>query len=147
MEWLLRQWKKEDWLKQVNEKWANDTKAQAKHIKAIQQWYVNSQGQTMVVIPGPVQFTMGSPPDEDGRYDWEAPHLVRVGRTFAIAAKPVTCKQYLVFDPTFAVPQRFAPSKDCPIVNLSWYQAARYCNWLSKSEKPSSVTRNLRAIM
>jgi len=26
-----------------------------------QQWYVNGQGQTMVVIPGPVEFVMGSP--------------------------------------------------------------------------------------
>ena len=31
------------------------------------QWYVNGQGQTMVVIPGPVEFVMGSPPTEAGR--------------------------------------------------------------------------------
>ena len=33
------------------------------------QWYVNGQGQTMVVIPGPVEFVMGSPPTEEGRLD------------------------------------------------------------------------------
>ena len=31
------------------------------------QWYVNGQGQTMVVIPGPVEFMMGSPPTEAGQ--------------------------------------------------------------------------------
>ena len=31
------------------------------------QWYVNGQGQTMVVIPGPVEFVMGSPTTEAGR--------------------------------------------------------------------------------
>ena len=31
------------------------------------QWYVNGQGQTMVVIPGPVEVRMGSPATEVGR--------------------------------------------------------------------------------
>jgi hypothetical protein len=30
------------------------------------QWYVNGQGQTMVLIPGPVDFLMGSPKTEGG---------------------------------------------------------------------------------
>jgi hypothetical protein len=71
VEWLLRQWEDEPWLKQVNDEWAKDKEQRAKRLESIQQsirrekeklppqWYVNGQGQTMVVIPGPVQFLMG----------------------------------------------------------------------------------------
>ena len=70
-EWLLRQWKQEAWLKQVNEEWAKDKEQRDKRLEGIKQlltkdkektppqWYVNGQGQTMVVIPGPVEFVMG----------------------------------------------------------------------------------------
>ena len=106
-EWLLRTWKQEAWLKQVNEEWAKDEEGREKRIDGIKelvakdkektppQWYVNGQGQTMVVIPGPVEFVMGSPPTEAGRSDNETQHKKRIGRTFAIAAKSVTMEQYL----------------------------------------------------
>ena len=78
-EWLLRTWQQETWLKQVNDGWAKDKEEREKRLerirqlltkdkeKASPQWYVNSQGQTIVVIPGPVEFLMGSPPTEEGR--------------------------------------------------------------------------------
>ena len=48
------------------------------------QWYVNGQGQTMVVIPGPVEFLMGSPSRRKDRGFEETPHVewsdVCVGR-------------------------------------------------------------------
>src|SRR5205807_1733915 len=72
-EWLLRQWQQEAWLKQVNEEWAKESNQREKRLDRIKQmgakenekpspqWYVNGQGQTMVVIPGPVEFLMGVP--------------------------------------------------------------------------------------
>ena len=36
---------------------------------APRRWYVNGQGQTMVLLPGPVEFLMGSPAHEPGRLD------------------------------------------------------------------------------
>ena len=80
-EWLLRTWKQEAWLKQVNEEWAKDkAKGEGRswtgsrnwspakeQEKTPPQWYVNTQGQTMVVIPGPVEFVMGSPTTEAER--------------------------------------------------------------------------------
>ena len=48
----------------------------------------------MVVIPGPVEFVMGSPPTEAGRLDHEMQHKERIGRTFALAATPVTVQQF-----------------------------------------------------
>ena len=105
-EWLLRTWKQETWLKQVNEEWAKDKEQREKRLEGIgkalakdkektpPQWYVNGQGQTMVVIPGPVEFLMGSPTTEVGRQDHETRHKKRIDRTFAIAAKSVTLEQY-----------------------------------------------------
>ena len=82
-EWLLRTWKQEAWLNQVNEEWAKDkvkgvgwwvagrdkdSPPSTRHPPpSTPKWYVNGQGQTMVVIPGPVEFVMGSPPTEAGR--------------------------------------------------------------------------------
>jgi len=147
VEWLLREWKHETWLKQENEKWANEQVKRFDRIKqnlakekdkTPPQWYVNGQGQTMVVIPGPVEFMMGSPPTELNRRNVEVQHRMGIGRTFAIAAKPVTWEQYLQFAPQDEGKRKedgFSPSPDCPVNNISWYTAAKYCNWLSKQEK------------
>jgi formylglycine-generating enzyme required for sulfatase activity len=160
-EWLLRQWKPEQeaWLRQVNEDWAKDREGRDKRLEKIQdlvkkdrdrtppQWYVNSQGQTMVVVPGPVEFLMGSPATEEGRTPGETQHKRRIGRSFALAAKAVTVRefgQYLKankleawFDAGGQVPllmKRFSPDEEGPIVCVDWYRAAAYCNWLSKGE-------------
>ena len=98
-----------EWLQQTNEAWAKDKEQREKRLDGISsywrrkksktppQWFVNSQGQTMVVIPGPVQFLMGSPTTEAGRYDCEPQHQRRISRSFAIAAHSVTWEQYLQF--------------------------------------------------
>jgi eukaryotic-like serine/threonine-protein kinase len=147
-EWLLRQWKQEAWLKQINDAWAKDKERREKRLESIQQsvtrekekaspqWYVNGQGQTMVVIPGPVEFVMGSPTTEVRRGSNEFQHKKRIGRTFALAAKPVTVEQYRKFDPRHAIGkiERWAPTADSPVISMSWFQAVKYCNWLSKQE-------------
>ena len=78
VEWLLRQWRQDPWLKQVEQGWAEDGPQRQQRLQDIArqlagtkaaaqpQWYVNSQGHTMVVIPGPVEFLMGSPASESG---------------------------------------------------------------------------------
>jgi formylglycine-generating enzyme required for sulfatase activity len=30
--------------------------------------------------------------------------------------------------------QQWAPTPDCPALNVTWYEAAAYCNWLSEQE-------------
>ncbi len=102
---------------------------------SVRRWYVNGQGQTLVVIPGPVDFLMGSPLSENNRSDWEIQHPQRIGWTFAIAAQPVTKEQYLLFNPKFNHNgMRLYPDPTCPIGGLTWFRAAAYCNWLSKQE-------------
>jgi hypothetical protein len=45
-------------------------------------WYVNGQGQTFAVIPGPVTFRMGSPLTEADRFPWsEKPHVRVIPRS------------------------------------------------------------------
>src|SRR5262249_1370631 len=72
VEWLLRHWNHNNWLWEINEEWARQRDQQnnllagirkllAKHEKIPPQWFINGQGQTMVVLPGPVEFVMGSP--------------------------------------------------------------------------------------
>jgi formylglycine-generating enzyme required for sulfatase activity len=158
-EWLLRTWHQEAWLKQITDEWAKDKEQREKRLQSIQQavakdkektpphWYVNSQGQTMVVIPGPVEFRMGSPSTEEGRVPNELPHKGRIGRTYALAAKPVTVEEFRRFleerklEAWFeargqAAPlmKRYSPDEDGPIILVDWYTAAAYCNWLSEQE-------------
>ncbi len=146
-EWLLRQWKQDNWIRQQNAAWTKENEAREKVLVGIAtavktggaqappRWYVNSQGQTFVVIPGPVEFHMGSPSTEKERYDNEVQHRRRIGRSFAMASKSVTVEEYRRFNPRYSVTERFAREPDCPVVSVTWYQAAAYCNWLSEQEK------------
>ena len=114
-------------LKEMNEQWAKDQPKRETRIeqikqdlvrgqgKAVPQWYVNGRGQTMVVIPGPVEFLMGSPPTEVGREEDEPQHKKRIGRSFAIAAREVTVEQFLRFRKDHAYNKQYAPTPDCPV--------------------------------
>jgi serine/threonine protein kinase/formylglycine-generating enzyme required for sulfatase activity len=147
-EWLLRTWQQEAWLKQVNDEWAKDKEQRQQRLESIKQfvtkdkanmlpqWYFNGQGQTMVVIPGPVEFVMGSPSTEKPRRANEFQHKKRIGRTFALAAKPVTVEEYRKFAPGYGVGhiEQWARTADSPMIEISWFQAVAYCNWLSKQE-------------
>jgi formylglycine-generating enzyme required for sulfatase activity len=77
-----------------------------------------------VVVP-PGEFEMG---------EGEARQKVRVGRRFALAAREVTVAEFRRFrkDQWYYKPR--APTEDCPVNQVSWYDAAAYCNWLSKEE-------------
>jgi serine/threonine protein kinase/formylglycine-generating enzyme required for sulfatase activity len=103
------------------------------------QWYVDPQGQTMVVL-GPDEFFMGSPPDEPGHDRDEAVHRCRIGRRYALADCEVTVRQFRRFlaeNPTIdtRIGWKYSPEDACPVVSVSWYEAAQYCRWLSEQEE------------
>jgi serine/threonine protein kinase/formylglycine-generating enzyme required for sulfatase activity len=146
VEWLLRQWKQDHELEQFYKGWAKDKKSKEQALLRIRQeltdekekakprWYVTGQGQTMVVLAGPVTFLMGSPPSEAGRSANEHLHCRSIRHSFAIASKAVTLEQFLRFDKDYNYEPLFAPTKDCPACGMTWYAAAEYCNWLSEQE-------------
>jgi formylglycine-generating enzyme required for sulfatase activity len=136
-EWTLRQWNQEEAITHV------DAELRQLQDRGSRRWLVNSQGQTLALIDGPVQFTMGSPPTEPRRFDSETQHQQRIHRHFAIATKEVTREQYERFVRANPKNQAHAirgsaswsPDPQRPQVGVSWYDAAAYCNWLSAQEK------------
>ena len=103
-------------------------------------WYGNRQGHTMVIIPGPAEFTMGSPKTEPLRGDHETAHTHRIRRSFSIASKEVTGAQFQRFlrdNPQIhhTFDERFSPEGNSPQTSVTWYEAASYCNWLSAQDE------------
>ena len=139
-EWTLRQWGQQDKLKEV------DAQLMKLKDRGEHRWYVNGQGQTFALIDGPVEFQMGSPPNEAGRsLDDETLHRQTIPRRLFIAAKEVTVEQFQQFvqaDPKheqYGTPQNLldqysSPKQGGPMICVSWYAAAAYCNWLSRKE-------------
>jgi serine/threonine protein kinase/formylglycine-generating enzyme required for sulfatase activity len=146
VEWLLRTRGQAAWLNQTNGEWAQGKPQREQRLRQICEalatekekapptWYVTGRGQTMVVIPGPVTFLMGSPESEAGRSEGETQHRKRIGRSFCVSAKPVTAEQFTKFDRTYQLPPGSPRAADLPAVSVTWFQAAAYCNWLSKEE-------------
>ena len=109
---------------------------------------VTSEGQALSIVQGG-EFMMGAPEGESGRTDAETAHVVRIPRIFAVATTEITVGQFsrfLAARPAFAEvwrkaayarfkePFKYTPTDDSPQTTVSWYDAARYCNWLSERD-------------
>src|SRR5262249_46286134 len=96
-------------------------------------WYVNSQGQTMAIVRGPVEFVIGEGASQHRE------RRERIGHSFAMATKEGTVEQFQRFmkeNPPFqAIYYRlYSPVPTCPMNLMLWDHAAFYCNWLSKKD-------------
>lgn len=80
-------------------------------------WYINGQGQTMVVIPHPSGVGVN-----------------QINRRFAISSHEVTVSEFCRFRENHKVVRNIAPTENCPAHFVTWYMAAEYCNWLSGKE-------------
>jgi hypothetical protein len=132
-EWVLRRLGKVDDLAEI------DTELGTGKAEGERNWYVTKQGHTMVVIPGPVEFLMGSPGTEKDHESNEELHRQRIGCSFAIATKEVTVKQFQDFlrqtpSVRHSYTKKYAPEENCPQMSVTWYEAAAYCRWLSEQE-------------
>jgi formylglycine-generating enzyme required for sulfatase activity len=140
-EWLLRRWEHTEQLNTVTQKFrTNEEQLRARPASDRRQWYINTQGQTFAILDAR-EFRMGSPEWDPERLPDEMPHQRRIGRTVAISAKEVTRNEYQRFlndDENRDVARhdidQYSRTDDSPQVSVSWYDAARYCNWLSKVE-------------
>jgi formylglycine-generating enzyme required for sulfatase activity len=124
-EWLLRHWRQEDALRKIDAQLEQQDRPIASMGSAPadgRNWYVNSQRQTMMIVRPTGEFWM-----DEG----EQRHKRQLRRAFAIASKEVTVEQFRKFSAEHEFAKVFAPTKDCPVNNITWYDAAAYCNWLS----------------
>jgi serine/threonine protein kinase/formylglycine-generating enzyme required for sulfatase activity len=118
-EWLLRLWQREDELRRARDQLATRREEPGRG------WSVNEEGQTFVIFRGPVEaWVVG----EKGRE--EQP----IRYSFAIAAKEVTVEEFLKCKHNHLYDEKVARTPTCPVNQVSWYQAAEYCNWLSRKE-------------
>jgi formylglycine-generating enzyme required for sulfatase activity/tRNA A-37 threonylcarbamoyl transferase component Bud32 len=110
-------------------------------------WFINPSGQSFAIVRGPVSFRMGTVPGSDpyaGGDEWPAERSIT--RSFAIATREVSVADFRLFlkdNPDLLAIFKFdrpelrmrIPSDDCATGALTWYDAARYCNWLNAREK------------
>jgi formylglycine-generating enzyme required for sulfatase activity len=129
LDWLLRQWGRNKDLQQI------DRKLVSRAPPRDRLWYVNGQMQTLAVVRGPVEFHLGAPGSEEGRESDEALQPTSIGRSFAIATKDTTVSQFLRFRPDHAYSKKESPDPNGPIIEVTWYDAAKYCRWLSEQEE------------
>jgi formylglycine-generating enzyme required for sulfatase activity len=109
-------------------------------------WFVNRQGMTMLRIPAG-KFNMGS---ASGNKDEQPVHEVTLTNSFFISDREVTVAQFRQFtnsvahDPKTPPLERltdwegeatkYSPATNCPVQQVSWFDAVQFCNWLSRQE-------------
>ena len=133
VEWTLQYYQYDAEMAQINRELASTSPVGER------QWYVNAQGHTFVVIPGPTQFMMGSPNSAADRAADEPWHSQRIRHSFYLASCETTVEQFDRFlrDRGGALIDSIETANapgDSPRANVSWYAAAAYCNWLSERE-------------
>jgi formylglycine-generating enzyme required for sulfatase activity len=107
-DWLLRQWG---------------------HFPAVKASDEEPMNPAMVLVsPGEITVT-----DQDGQA-----RMIRVEKPFRLAVHEVTIAEFRRFRPEHAWDKRSGVAEDCPVNEVSWYDAAAYCNWLSRETGLSS---------
>jgi formylglycine-generating enzyme required for sulfatase activity len=97
---------------------------------------VTAIGQELVLV-NPGTFAMGSRRGEPGRRPNETERHVQLTRAFYIGAKEVTNRDFRQFSPGHA-PAAFSGFElngdEQPASRITWQDAVRFCNWLSRKE-------------
>ena len=111
------------------------TEAEAR-AAAIPERVTTSLGDIMrFVVPG--SLTMGAGRREPGRRSNEIEKTVELTRAFYIGEKEITNESFQQFDPGHdagVLGRALLSEPDRPVVNVSWDQAVRFCNWLSEQD-------------
>lgn len=108
-------------------------------------WFVNTQGMTMIRIPAGA-FRMGHPADRDDA----TPHIVTNSQPFFVCDREVNVAQFREFHAAASRPEyqaaterladwpdyvtQASPLTNCPVQDVSWLDAVKFCNWLSRRE-------------
>ena len=93
----------------------------------------NSLGMTLIEVPAG-SFRMGS---DEGEFDERPVRIVTLRRPFLMAATEVTNAQYEQFDRAHRAlrgARGLSREDQEPVLFVSWNEAARFCEWLSRRE-------------
>jgi len=94
--------------------------------------FVNSIGMKLKPIPAG-SFLMGALPEEtDAAKDWRPQHRLRITRPFSLGVYEVTQDEYKQV--MGHNPSKFHDSDQQPVEQVSWQDAVKFCNTLSKRE-------------
>ncbi len=93
-------------------------------------------GQKLIRLD-PRPFVMGASRQEPGRRANETEHPVALKRSFYISAREVTNREYLQYQSQHSsgtAGKRSLEIDSHPVVNVTWDDAARFMNWLSRKD-------------
>ena len=97
---------------------------------------ISASGHEMIRL-GSAVFTMGASRREPGRRANEQLRQVEITKPFYLSVREVTNDQFRRFQPghhSGTAGDKSLDGGNQPVVMISWEDAARYCNWLSKRE-------------
>lgn len=100
--------------------------------------YRSQSGQLLKLFKPNAQFTMGASRREQGRRANEIQRRIKLDKAFYLATHEVSNKQFRQFKQNHNSSHSKGVSLNSdgyPVANISWQDAALYCNWLSKKEK------------
>ncbi|MCA9135306.1 MAG: protein kinase [Planctomycetales bacterium] len=93
-------------------------------------WWLGPNSHTFAVVAAPGQITLGSPVHELLREEDEGQRPAVIDHDFAVSTTEVTVNQFLAFR-NKSFNSRYSPSPQCPINNVTFFDAVAYCRWLS----------------
>ena len=105
-------------------------------------WYLTKTGGktpvdtaiSLAIVDASQEFLMGSPLSERGHNFDENLHRRRINRVYAISMHEITVAQLQRFRRNHGFNRQFAEAENAPANVIDWYDAAEFCNWLSKEE-------------
>lgn len=105
-------------------------------LEALKQVRVTSEGHELVLME-PTPILMGASRRQPGRRSNEVFRTVNLSRLFYIGKHEVNNHQFLAFasgHDSGSFENVSMNKNEQPVVNVSWLEVARYCNWLSEKE-------------
>jgi len=114
---------------------------EAARIAAIAPLYTSQGGPEMkLILPG--ELKMGAGRREPGRRSNEIEKQVLLTRAFYLGTKEIDNATFKRYDSTHdsgILGRSRLSQDDRPVVNVSWLEAARFCNWLSEQDGLTTV--------